>query len=562
MRTKEMLSSELGRLDGKGYKAYNDLRGAGYDFGNFTFLIEHVQSDPFAPPSSVSAEVPMEVAGIPGEMFSNKSRKTAIEDFLLRVFHSGLKGMGKGGGSGKSGIISIAKPSQAILQRSAIEISEKSVIARFFVGLPAFGRRIAGRQAQELLLGRVPEIVKGSLLWEALDEKLAKEWAETNEDADYIRGELAKRKLVAFVADNSLLPRKSGVDERPMEGGKRFVSPKSMEVEFKCPNRTVKGMGIGEGVTLIVGGGYHGKTTLLNAVELGCYNHIPGDGREFVIAREDVVKIRAEDGRYVESVDLSPFISNLPNRVDTSKFGSENASGSTSQAANISEALEAGSKFLAIDEDTSATNFMIRDERMQALVGKDKEPITPLVDAIRAMHEQQGISVLIVMGGSGDFFGVADNVIMMDSYEPGDATKEAKEIALGPKSSSRKNEFSGKIKFRERLPIPESISAETRGRTKIKSRETGISFGVENIDMARVEQMVESGQMKSIGEYLNYLGRNVFDGKKTLGAGLNELGGQEWTLPIGRLNGAYVKPRRFETAAALNRLRTLKCRQK
>lgn len=71
-------------------------------------------------------------------------------------------------------------------------------------------------------------------------------------------------------------------------------------------------MGIPEGVTLIVGGGFHGKSTLLQALERGVYHHIAGDGREMVITRQDAVKVRAEDGRNIEKVNISAFINNLP----------------------------------------------------------------------------------------------------------------------------------------------------------------------------------------------------------------------------------------------------------
>ena len=101
-------------------------------------------------------------------------------------------------------------------------------------------------------------------------------------------------------------------------------------------------MGIRKGITLIVGGGYHGKSTLLKALEAGVYNHIAGDGREFVITDDTAFKLRAEDGRSITGVDISPFIKNLPNKKDTVHFSTEDASGSTSQAANLMEALESG----------------------------------------------------------------------------------------------------------------------------------------------------------------------------------------------------------------------------
>ena len=193
-------------------------------------------------------------------------------------------------------------------------------------------------------------------------------------------------------------------------------------------NGEITGMGIRKGVTLIVGGGYHGKSTLLNALEYGIYNHIPDDGREFVVTNADAVKIRAEDGRSIQSLNIDPFISNLPFDQDTTEFSTANASGSTSQAANILEALEVGASTLLLDEDTLATNFMIRDIRMKTLIAKEKEPITPFVEHVRSLYEEKGISTVIVMGGSGDYFSLADVVIGMIEYSPHDLTSQAHQI--------------------------------------------------------------------------------------------------------------------------------------
>lgn len=139
-----------------------------------------------------------------------------------------------------------------------------------------------------------------------------------------------------------------------------------MEISIDLPfGNSIRGMGIPEGVTLIIGGGYHGKSTLLQALEQGVYNHVKGDGREYVITRADALKLRAEDGRAVSHLDLSLFIHDLPNGKDTHCFSTEDASGSTSQAAGVLEGMEAETSCFLIDEDTSATNFLVRDAFMQ-----------------------------------------------------------------------------------------------------------------------------------------------------------------------------------------------------
>jgi predicted ABC-class ATPase len=328
-------------------------------------------------------------------------------------------------------------------------------------------------------------------------------------------------------------------------------------------------MGVPEGVTLIVGGGFHGKSTLLHALEVGVYNHIPGDGRECVVTREDAVKIRAEDGRSVVNVDISPFIGDLPYGRSTSEFSTENASGSTSQAANIIEALEAGSKLLLIDEDTSATNFMIRDARMQRLVAAEKEPIRPLIDLAKPMHKNLGVSTVIVMGGSGDYLDIADTVIMMDSYHPKDVTEDARGVAgdlptLREAALAEWPESSG-----GRLFDPSSLDAVRggRGREKVAAKgQTKILFGRREIDLSAVEQLVDQSQTRAIGDALIYLRENHMKGPGApLPAMLDAL---EDTLGRRGLDalmlarfGDRARPRRYEVACALNRLRGIRVRK-
>ncbi|MEA1904409.1 MAG: ABC-ATPase domain-containing protein [Candidatus Hadarchaeota archaeon] len=552
------LESILKRIDGRGYKSYKQIEGR-YEFPSYELFIDHVQADPFAPPSAVRVRMPQRVAGLPRELFKNKSRKTALEDYLTRDFRKNARMYSGRKGTGKSGMITITEPSQQVLERTAMEVNGEFIEARFFMGLPARGRRVLCRAAHQMFFEELPSIVESSLIYGNLDPKAAEEHVKAAEDAAYIRDNLKEKGLIAFVANDSMLPRRSGVDERPLTDGVPFGSPPSLEVTFQCPNRVVRGMGIPEGVTLIVGGGYHGKSTLLNALALGVYNHIPGDGREFVITAEDAVKIRSEDGRYVEGVDISSFISDLPDERDTSHFSTENASGSTSQATNMMEALEMGSRLLLIDEDTSATNLMIRDRRMQELVAKDKEPITPLIDMIRPL-KKLGVSIVLIMGGLGDYFDVGDTVIMMDSYRPRDASKEAKDIAA-KYTARRKSEEPGKITIRDRFPDARSIDARRRGKVKIKARGIhGLSFGEETIDLSRVEQLVETAQVRSIGELIHHVSK--LPARKSLHEVLDELEKgleKDGLTSLLLVRGNYVRPRKYEVAAAINRLRSLRC---
>lgn len=567
MQDLEDLQRTLQDLDGSGYGAYKRLKGP-WSFPDFTLHVDWVQGDPFAAPSRVRVRVPMDVADFPAWSRRNRIRRVALGDFLSRAFDRALHGRSPDRqGSGRSGVVTIDAPAQEVLPRTSALVTDEHVEARFRVGLPARGRRILGRAAAVLLGADVPAVVGAALRFETLDDDAIRAHVEAVEDQDALRDALADRRLIAFVADGALLPRRSGIDARPMEGRVvPFEAPASLAVEVDLPNRgRVRGMGVPEGVTLIVGGGYHGKSTLLEALELGIYDHIPGDGRELVASRRDAVKIRAEDGRRVERVDISPFIRNLPFAADTTAFSSEDASGSTSQAAAIVEALEVGARVLLMDEDTSATNFMIRDHRMQRLVAKEKEPITPFIDRVRTLHEEHGVSSVIVVGGAGDYFDVADTVIMMDSYRPRDVTEDARAIAAEFREL-REREGAGDPfpPVRSRLPDPDSLDP-SRGRRDVRLRVRGrttIEFGTWTIDLSAVEQLVESSQTHAIAESLLHLKKELLDGRRTLADAVAEL---ERRLTddgldlLGRdVDGELAFVRRFEVAAALNRLRSLR----
>ncbi len=570
MRTERDLRSHLERIDGKGYRAYKELQGE-YDIGEYILGIDHVQGDPFATPSRIRVFVDVEAAAFPEDTYNTLSREVALRDLLTRHFSKNARGSGGGNrGIGKSGLIIMDMPGQEVLERTSILVNGSSIEARFLMGLPAFGRRIAGRQAADMFLNDLPGIIKASLFFENLDKKAIYDHIRQSEDSDHIRSRLGKKDLIAFVANGSILPRRSGIDDRPMEGDDvvPFRSPPDLEITLDTPNRgEVAGMGISRGITLIVGGGYHGKSTLLSALEVGIYNHVIGDGRELVITDPSAVKIRAEDGRRVENVDISPFISDLPIGKDTRSFSTEDASGSTSQAANIIEALEAGAGTLLIDEDTSATNFMIRDHRMQELVTKDKEPITPFIDRVRQLHEELSVSTVLVIGGSGDYFDVADLVICMEGYVPVNRTSEAREIA-DKYRTERVVEGKGTItSITPRIPIPSSFDP-SRGRrdVKITARDIStISFGNETIDLSRIEQLVHRSQTKAIGDAI-HRATMMMDGKRTLKEVLDQLEDRLDEAGLDGLGGPPVGDRAYfrslELACAINRLRTLKMKQR
>ncbi|MBB6171013.1 putative ABC-class ATPase [Nocardiopsis mwathae] len=543
------LAAELRDMSGASYGRYKSLQGD-WDYGDFTLTVDRVQSDPFAPPSRVSVLIPADVAELPDSAWRSPVRRRATADFLARRAYRVLKGSR----------LRIDVGGQEVIDRASVQIEEGDLRLRLGIELPGHGRRIDGRTAEHELCDRLPDLVD-ALRWPELDTRAAVAFADTVEDTTALRDRLPDLGLVAFVADGSVLPRRSGVSDLPMDGEGNavpFASPDSLRVTVRLPHRgEVRGMGVPEGITLIVGGGFHGKSTLLHALERGVYDHIPGDGRELVATRPDAVKIRAEEGRRVERTDVASFVRNLPTGADTGDFSTDNASGSTSQAANIAEALEAGSATLLVDEDTTATNLMIRDARMQALVHGDREPLTPFVDLVRPLHREHGVSTVLVMGGSGDYFDVADTVIMLDGYRPSDVTERARGLAAERTDA----EFTVPA---HRVVDPRSVDATARGRARLKRRDMDVlTFGEHDIDVRGLAQLVDPGQVIGVGLAMRLLAEDgLLDTGRTLAQALDALderlasGG---VTALGRgYAGDYARPRRFEVAAALNRLRTLR----
>lgn len=566
------LRDQLLRLDRQSYNAYKQIQGT-YQFLGFILLIDHVQGDPFAAPSRLRVQLPQsgQIGVIPADLYSSASRSIALKDYLNRQFEHAAQSISDRRGSGNSGLINIVHPSQQVLDRSSVLISTEQIEVRFTVGLPAQGRQILAKQAAELLCDDIPEIVDRALHYPNLDPVDLQHHVEVAEDADWLRQQLSDRGLVAFVADGATLPRQSGVDDRPLaHEASPFQSPQSLRVEFDRPNHgSITGMGIPQGITLIVGGGYHGKSTLLRAIALGIYNHLPGDGRENVVTHPDAIKIRAEDGRGVAAVDVSPFINHLPQGRSTTQFSTDNASGSTSQAASIIEALEVGAKVLLVDEDTSATNFMIRDRRMQALIAKDKEPITPFIDKIRPLYQDYGVSTILVMGGSGDYFDVADRVIAMTEFQPQDVTAEARSIAAlyatdrQTEGGSTFGTLTPRIVALQRLDSPQHDRSDNRSRLpKLKVRDLNeMMFGAETIDVAAIEQIVEVGQLRGIGAAIAYLQQHSLESRRPLTEiatdviSLLEKTGFDRITPYPQ--GNLVRFRALELIAVINRLRSM-----
>ena len=518
MQSAAELKNLLMRIDHRGYPAYKDTKGI-YQFPGYQLSIDHVQGDPFAAPSRLSVRVSGKDAGFPADLYRTRCRRVALQDELTRRFAAlTAHASHQAKGSGHSGLIAVSRCGQEVLERTACQLNPKTgdLLLRLEVGFPANGRTINARELEKILFELLPNCVRGALFFHNLDAARLRAVTDLAEDQQVIRDLLPKMGLSAFVADGSILPRSSGVSDLPMSGAIPFRSPDSLSVTLELPHRgRITGMGIPCGITLIVGGGYHGKSTLLRALERGVYDHIAGDGRKYVITDATAVKIRAEDGRSIRQADISAFINNLPGGRDTSCFSTEDASGSTSQAANVVEAIEAGSRLLLIDEDTSATNFMVRDELMQRVISRKMEPITPFIDRIRELYDRFGISTILVAGSSGAYFHPADRIIQMDHYLPREITELAKrEAAAFPLSSSRPAPMS--MPHFDRRP---KSSAPQRGGDRIKLKvlgRDGLLIDRENLELRYLEQLADPEQAAALGCCLLYAQRHLFDGRRSL----------------------------------------------
>ncbi|MEJ2663165.1 MAG: ABC-ATPase domain-containing protein [Spirochaetia bacterium] len=568
MTTSDALKHKLESINTRDYGAYQALKGE-YTFPSYTLSIDQIPKDPYAPPHTGVYRVRLKNTfnALFDGIFKSNITTIAFRDFLARAFYrASLPKSKRRRGTGYSGLITIAEPGQAILERNSVLADRNTIEARFFIGLPANGRRINTELCAAMLFEELPLIVDQALFSKSTDSRKLQKHIATAEDAEHLRAALKPLGLAAFIADNAVLPRKSGTSNLPLETQEAvpFRAPPDLGVEIELPYAgKIHGMGIPAGITLIVGGGYHGKSTLLHAVQTGIYNHIPGDGREQCAADPTAVKIRAYSGRYIEKTDISTFISDLPLQKDTSRFSTQNASGSTSQAAAIIEAIEAGAGVLLMDEDTCATNFMIRDTKMQKLVQKQDEPITTFIDMVGDLYRDNGISTILVLGGIGDYFDVSTTVIQMKNYLPFNVTGKAHEIAGGSVEKRLHEGRDRPTRPGARIPLAGCLDPRNAyNRVSVRAAETTrIYFGRNTIDLTDLEQLTELSQTKAIAGALLYLTKYM-DGEASLPQIVQRVMAdtQKHGLDIlsDRVSGQFAAFRGLELAFALNRLRDLK----
>ncbi|EJM7154368.1 isopentenyl-diphosphate delta-isomerase [Vibrio parahaemolyticus] len=542
----DQLTATLKKIEKQNYRAYQQIKGQ-YDFTDFTLFIDHVQGDPYASASRFRATRAWSLTGL--EWLKNESPafQRAARDFIARSFEQFAK---------QENTVSIALNGQTVLDSTAVLFTEEGIELRFRVNLPAEGRSVLGKKANNILTFHLPKFIRRATLERELDREAMVKHCQVVEDQSALREQLEAHNLVAFVANGSVLPRIAGNCDLPMKEAVEFTAPESLQVTLHAPNKGyITGLGIPKGITLIVGGGFHGKSTLLNAIERSIYDHIPGDGREYIVTDQKAMKIRAEDGRCVHHLNLSNYINHLPMGKDTADFSTQDASGSTSQAAWLQESIEAGATSLLIDEDTSATNFMIRDERMQALVAKGDEPITPLVDRIGQLRDELDISTIIVMGGSGDYLDVANTVIQMHDYQAVDVTEKAKQV-IAQHPTQRHNESEESLQtFRPRaLNRVALMNILTDGKFRVSAKgKDSLRFGKEFTDLSALEQIESADEVNAIG-WLWFQLAQLPGWCNNPAKEIEEMLSGEWHASLPK-QGDLAKPRTLDVMAALNRMR-------
>lgn len=542
----DRLIATLKKLEKQNYRAYQQIKGQ-YDFGDFTLFIDHIQSDPYASASRLRATRAWSLTGLDWLREKSPVYQMAARDFIARAFAEFAK---------QDNSLSIAISGQTVLDSTSVLFNEDGIELRFRMSMPAEGRDILAKKALNILTFHLPKYIRRATLDRELDKAALLHHCEVVEDQEAMRAQLDDLGLVAFVANGSVLPRLAGNCDLPMKEAVPFQTPKSLEVTLSTPNQgDLVGMGIPQGITLIVGGGFHGKSTLLTALERSIYNHIPGDGRERMVTDLKAMKIRAEEGRCVHNLNLSNYINHLPMGKDTTDFSTQDASGSTSQSAWLQESIEAGATTLLIDEDTSATNFMIRDERMQALVSKGAEPITPLVDRIGQLRDEFGISTLVVMGGSGDYLDVADTVIQMHDYQPLDVTEKAREV-IAQHPTQRRNECETPLAtFTPRAlncATLQKLLLDGKFRVSAKGLDS-LRFGKEFTDLSALEQLQSSSEVNAIG-WLWFQLAQLPGWTENPAKAMNKMLEGDWYQAMPN-HGDLAKPRILDAMAALNRMR-------
>lgn len=565
------LIRELNDMDGKSYQTYHALLGKAYDAEDYLIRFLHIQGSAGAFPATVvQLEMDHRKMGLDRSSLASSPRRLATADFLLRAFGEAVENHARQnrGAQGSGSFQPLELPPQ-VLQRNLVRFDDASVRLAFHISLPGSeDNRIAAAHAIAMFEEELPAIV-GSLRRSAGSGRALQAHCDVVEDMIDLQNRLSQYNLVAFVADGAMLARQSGISQSPLkDGAVEFYAPDDLAVAVDLPHAgRVRGLGIRPGVNMVIGGAFHGKSTLLQALAKSVYPHVPGDGRERVVTHPDAAIICAEEGRAVTGLDISGFIDHLPSKKSTRRFSTANASGSTSQAAATVEALLAGAKLIFFDEDTSAANFLARDREMRRLI--PEETITPLLDRVRELHRQWGVSTLMVLGGSSTYLGAADHVVAMRNYRPVRMTDNVIELDLPQPPQPRRQLAPRDHRRVSAGNFDPSYDARRLGVTldvrikPLRLQPAILEYGNQLVDLTRLDTLVDPHQVMAIGYALMQAGARLGDrslSPSDLAVTLDDLiSTQGLDVLLAGTNSctALARPRRLELAAAINRVRDL-----
>ncbi len=563
----ERFRDKIFTLEGKPVQTYQTLEGA-YRFDRFVLYLDRLIGEPPAVPLPLRVRVDQAEAQFPAALWASRAGKIALEDFIARQWMDAVRKVARARGGRPVFVLDVG--GQQILERTACRIADEHVEMRCGVFLPSEGRKIAAKAVQAVFLEDLPQVIDAALLYASQHPQAVQRHVEVTEDAEAMRLQVSSRGLVAFLADGAVLPRESAADRPLLSHLVPLQAPHELSVTLELPHRgAVTGMGIPRGVTVILGSPFSGRSTLLRAIATSVYPHLPGDGREFCATVPDAVLVRVEDGRRVEGVNVSAFLTAPPSGEDPSRYRTEHAGDVGSQAAGIMEALEAGCSLLLIDEDTSAPGLLARDALWHHVAPDAPQPVTPLADVVRPLYEEHGVSTIVITSHGADYVGVADTVLGMDAFRPRLITAEAKQAAAHQPAAAtmRKGRFGG---VHHRVPLPDSLSP-LKGR-RFRAEPHGgahtarsVVLGRDVIDLGAIEQLVDPAQARAVAAALIFAAdRGLADGMRTIREilGLIEMEiaqhGLEGLVSSESVPGDLALARRHELTAALNRLRTLR----
>ena len=567
MKDKVEFFQLLSEIDGKDVSEFSRIVGD-FDFSRFVLKISRISSESDLSGVLFLVRVPQNVASFPQHLYSTPIRRTALEDLLTRRVAQTVERLARFDDAGVARRrLSIATPGQKILPRSSMVVSDDQVEARLYLQLPSRDGKILGAAAKEIFFDELPQVVNGALIYSNLDEGDVEQFVGLMEDADQIRQTLPTRGLISFVAEGSLLARSAGADTPDYSRDQGVTVEDKLRVEMEVPNaQTIRGLGISTGITVILGDEYSGRVELMRAIAAGIYNHIPGDGREMVITMPDAVYVAADPGRSIQRVDISPFLARAP-QGDAKNFSTDRADPCASQMASTIESLEVGARALLFDESDSSLAFLARDERLGGIA--DGSSIVSLAARARQLADELGVSLVIGgAAGAASFVPVADTVLRIQDHRVTDITLEAKGWnipSVPPRGDA--TDFAH-IMEKTRWLVASSIDPSS-GRLDLfieAATVDKLGFGHVEVNLKGIAQLADRFQTQTIGLIMDYGRQRYMDEGRPIREILDlvdrDLSTEGLECLSRDLRGDLVRPRRYEIAAALNRLRTLRVSQR